>query len=42
MSGTEQLGCITVRIPILAVTESESWEMPEPYNYLGTLPRAVA
>ncbi|WP_139187290.1 hypothetical protein [Pseudarthrobacter chlorophenolicus] len=34
-SNTDQpLGYVTIRIPIHAVTESESWEIPQEYTYL--------
>lgn len=28
------LGYVTLRVPIMAVTDSESWEIPEEYTYL--------
>lgn len=34
MTAQDPLGYVTVRIPIHAVTESESWEMPQEYTYL--------
>lgn len=30
----EPLGYVTIRIPVRAVTDRESWEIPEEYTYL--------
>lgn len=30
----QPLGYVTIRIPVMSVTESESWEIPEEYTYL--------
>lgn len=35
MSADELIGHLTVRIPVYAVTESESWEIPEEYTYVN-------
>lgn len=34
MTAQDPIGYVTVRIPIHAVTESESWEIPQEYTYL--------
>lgn len=35
-SNPEQpLGYVTIRIPVMAVTESDSWEIPQEYTYLA-------
>jgi hypothetical protein len=31
----KKIGHLLVRVPIFAVTESESWEMPEEYTYIA-------
>lgn len=30
----QNLGYVTIRIPVMAVTESESWEIPQEYTFL--------
>ena len=32
--GTHHIGYVTLRLPIVAVTEQESWEIPQEYTYL--------
>lgn len=35
MSTDQLVGYLTVRVPVYAVTDSESWEIPEEYTYLS-------
>lgn len=34
MTTQDPIGYVTIRVPIHAVTESESWEIPQEYTYL--------